>query len=392
MDRKAKRGEPRSLNRDQLCARLNKALILAARNGHDLLIADPCESGPVNVESRRVRSALPFGAVMATGGASQVARFTAFHPLAVPLLWLTVALVVTIPVFGLLRRRWAGDAMLRMVPSIPAEALFGDFTVPVGLAVTGTGLAGLGTSPALGGALCALALAWASTIVVTARVVTPLAIHLPGVAAIDGAWFLAPAAVLADAIATAAVIPRLSVSVRPGLGWLALVACGLGVAGYGLTLALAAVRVHRVGTGNASQALWWVSAGCGGLGAASIGQVATITPVGGESDAADHAFASAALVLWSVASILLVPIVVGSLAYLYRFRRLHGSPPWPPTFSTGVYALGADQAGRLGNIHSISVIGTAAGVATVALWFVTAGLHAVYLSRRLDRLCLTDRE
>jgi hypothetical protein len=329
---------------------------------------------------------------MATGGASQVARLTELHPLAVPLLWMTVAEVVAIPAFGLLRRRSAGDAVLRLVPSVPAEAHFGDFTVPVGLAVTGTGLTGLGTAQTFGGALCALALAWVSTIVVTARVVMPVATHLPGVTAVDGAWFLAPAALLADAIATAAVSPRLPVPVRPALGWLALVACGLGVAGYGLTLALAAVRVHHVGTGNAPQALWWVSAGCGGLAAASIGQVATVTPVGGENATTNDAFASAALTLWTVGSILLVPVVIGSLAYLYRLRRLHGSPPWPPTFSAGVYALGADQAGRLGHIRPISVIGEAAGVATVVLWFVTAGLYAGYLFRRLRRRCLTNRE
>jgi tellurite resistance protein TehA-like permease len=114
-----------------------------------------------------------------------------------------------------------------------------------------------------------------------------------------------------------------------------------------------------------------------------------VTPVGAGNAAAVYAFASAVLVLWAVGSALVVPVVVGSLVYLRRLRRLHGSPPWPPTFSTGVYALGADQAGRLGHLQAISAVGRAAGLATVVLWFVTAGLYLAYLSRRL---CSANRE
>lgn len=333
---------------------------------------------------------------MATGGASQLARLTALRPLAVPLLWLTVAELVAIPALGLLRRRPAGAAALRPVRlvrpvrplrAVPAERLFGDFTVPLGLAVTGTGLAGLGTGAALAGALCAVILAWVLTLAMAARVGMPVAARLPVVvAALDGTWFLAPAALLADAIGTVAVTARLPAPARPALGWLALAGCGLGVAGYGLALALAAVRVRQAGVRDAARAPWWISAGCGGLAAASVGQLAGVTPAGPGSAAAARAFAAAALVSWAAGTAVLVPVVIGSLAYLRRRRRAGGPPPWPPTFSTGVYALGADQAGRLAHVQAISALGRAAGLATVALWFATSGLYLAYLSRRGRRL------
>lgn len=160
---------------------------------------------------------------------------------------------------------------------------------------------------------------------------------------------------------------------RVPVEWLALVGCGAGVVGYGLVLALAAWRVRRAGVGGAPRAPWWVSAGCGGLAAASLGQVSRVSPAGLGS-AAGHGFTTAAVALWAVGSALLVPVVVGSLAYLWKLRRLEGSPPWPPTFSTGVYALGAAQAARLGQLHAVGFVGGSAGLATVALWLATAAL------------------
>ncbi|MGH9055924.1 MAG: hypothetical protein ACRDYY_08710 [Acidimicrobiales bacterium] len=319
------------------------------------------------------RSAMPFGAVMATGGASQLARSDALHAMAVPLLWLAVAEIGAITLLGLLRCR-SLDATVTELPGStrPAER-FGDFTIPVGLAVTGTGLAALGTPKTLGCALCATALAWVTTMAVAGQVAMPVAVRRPGVVAVDGAWFLAPAALLADAVGTAVVVHRLPVPMRLSVEWLALVGCGVGIVGYGLVLALAALRVRRAGIGRAPRAPWWVSAGCGGLAAASLGQVSAVSPAGLGS-AAGRGFTTAAVVAWAVGSALLVPVVAGSLAYLWNLRRLQGSPPWPPTFSTGVYALGSSQAGRLGHLHALGLVGGSAGLATVALWLVTAVL------------------
>lgn len=337
----------------------------------------------MGADRQRVRSALPYAVVMATGGTSNLARSSVAHPLATPLLLLAVAEVVAVPVVGLVRRRSAGGGVWQPAPSTPAEQLFGDFTIPVGLAVVATGLVALGNRQTLDVALFSLTLGWVSTVAVSARVATPMVGRPPGVAGVDGTWFLAPAALLADAVATAAVVPRCGGSVRSGLGWLALAACALGVAGYVLTVVVAAVRVRRIGVGNTPQAPWWISAGCGGLAAAAVGRVAAVSPVGGASAAAGDGYAFAALALWAVGSALLVPVVAGSLVHLLRLRRPLGAPPWPPTFSTGVYALGAAQAGRLGHLPVVTAVGQVAGSATVALWLVTAGLYLAYVSRSL---------
>ncbi len=60
-----------------------------------------------------------------------------------------------------------------------------------------------------------------------------------------------------------------------------------------------------------------------------------------------------------------------------------GPAPWPPTFSTGVYALGAGQVGRLLQLPSITTVGDLTGLATVALWAATTGLHALAAIRGL---------
>jgi tellurite resistance protein TehA-like permease len=79
----------------------------------------------------------------------------------------------------------------------------------------------------------------------------------------------------------------------------------------------------------------------------------------------------------------MVPVVAGSLAHLWRLRRPRGLPPWTPTFSTAVYALGAEQAGRLTGLEAVSRLSTAAGLATVVLWLITAGLHLAAIGRRI---------
>jgi len=86
-------------------------------------------------------------------------------------------------------------------------------------------------------------------------------------------------------------------------------------------------------------------------------------------------FGWAALGCWTVASSALVPVLVGSGHYLLGLRRLTGRPPWPPTFSTGVYALGAIQVGRLLHLPSITSLGDAAAIATLCLWGLTVGAY-----------------
>ncbi|MDA8267961.1 MAG: hypothetical protein M0013_06250, partial [Actinomycetota bacterium] len=89
--------------------------------------------------------------------------------------------------------------------------------------------------------------------------------------------------------------------------------------------------------------------------------------------AAGHAVAGAT---WSLSAILAVPIVVASLRSLARNRRIMSAAPWPPTFSTAVFALGALATGKMLGVPAVSGVGQATAGATLALWVVTAALHA----------------
>jgi hypothetical protein len=315
---------------------------------------------------------------MATGGASHLAASTGPHPLAAPLLWVAVAEAVAIPLLGIRQRSSVGGAIRCLVCSAPAARLFGTFTVPLGLAVVGGGLA-RGSGQVFPLACTAVILAWLTTLALLLAVVVPAALRPPGMATVDGAWFLAPAALLGDAGATASLLRDLRPAVPPGVHWLALIGCGVGVLGYGLVLGFAAGRLARVGLQGSTLSPWWISAGCGGLAAASIGQLATGTPAAGTT----AAYCLAALLAWGLGSAALIPVLGKSLGYLWRLRSLQASPPWPPTFSTAVYALGALQVDRLCQLHFAGAVGRVAGLATVALWLATAALYVVLTSRRV---------
>lgn len=319
------------------------------------------------------RSTLPFGAVMATGAASQLAGAAGVGPVRVPLLWVTVALASAVIV--------AGAASPRGRRREPAARL-GDFTVPIGLAVIGSGLTQLGVTAAAAGAAAMVAAAWAATGVLVVTVVLPLVAAPPGLAAVDGAWFLAPAALLADAIGAAAVAGRLPGHVA-AVGWVATAAAALGAIGYLAVVGLASARLVRHRLGGAARAPWWIAAGCGGLSAAALGRVSAIDPAGGPL--AVHGFGLAALVLWAIGCLALLPVLAGSIRYLARLRRVAGRPPWPPTFSTGVFALGASQVGRLDRAAAVAHVGDVGAVATVCLWGCTVVAHVPGLSRRVGR-------
>lgn len=321
---------------------------------------------------------------MATGGASALATPAGLHPLMGPLLWLAIAEAVVLPLSGIASARRAQRDMRSLLTATGPEGRFGDFTVPVGLAVIGTGLAGLGSQGARDAAVAAGTLAWMATLVVVAVVVVPVIAQRPRLEGIEGAWFLAPAAFLADAIVTVGAARALPAPDRAALGWLALVGCGIGVVTYVVVLALAALRVQRSGLGASHRAPWWISAGCAGLAAAAVGEVARAVPSMVQLPAAAPAgFAPVTVALWALASVLMIPVVVVSVVHLARWRGPQGAPVWPPTFSTAVYALGAIGAGRvapahrLGPAHLVGTVGVDAGLATIALWLVTAALWLV---------------
>lgn len=322
------------------------------------------------------RATLPYGAVMATGGASDLADATGLHLVGTSLMWLAVAEAIAIPLLGIARRGSMARAAGDLVHAGEPARRFGDFTVPLGLAVVGGDFA-RGTGPSVAVGFVAVLCGWLATTLLTVTVVVPVVRSRPALGAVNGAWFLAPAALLGDAIGTVLLLPHLPLATRTPLAWLALAACGLGVAGYLVVIGLSAIRVARDGLAGAPRVTWWISAGCGGLAAAAVGEVQRSTSLGAQA----RPYAGAALVLWLIASALLVPILTGSVTHLLRLRRPAASPPWPPTFSTAVYAAGTLHAGRLTHVETVRCLGHVAGLVTVGLWIVTAGLW-VAVSRR----------
>lgn len=268
---------------------------------------------------------------MATGAASQLAAPAGLGALRVPLLWVTIAVALSVTIVG------AATYRRRVVA--PATR-FGDFTVPIGLAVIGAGVARLEGPIALVGAIGAVSVAWVTTAALVVVVIVPVISSPPNLAAVGGAWFLVPAAVLADAIGVATLAAR-APAYGAALGWVAVIAAGVGTAGYLLVMGLAAARVAAHRLKGVARAPWWIAAGCGGLSAAALGRASAISRGGTGSL---HAFGWAALACWAVGSAALIPVLAGSGRYLLRLRRVTGRPPWPPTFSTGVYALGAERA------------------------------------------------
>ncbi len=331
---------------------------------------------------------------MATGAASQLAAPAGVGVLRGPLLWVTIAIAVGITAAGV----FFGPRLPRRWPRRAAATRFGDFTVPIGLAVIGSGLAGLrGPAPAAGAigtgaigtgvaatsAIVVVTLAWAATGVLVATVLVPVAAGWPGLGAVGGAWFLAPAALLADATGTAAVASKVA-GEGPALGWLAVVVAGMGAVGYLMVLGLAIARFAAHGLSGAPLSPWWVAAGCGGLSAAVLGRVSAVGP-GGQAAATLREFGWAALVFWAAGSVVAVFVLAGSARYVARLRRLAGRPPWPPTFSTGVYALGAAQVGRLLGVPWIARFAGVAAAATLGLRALTLVLHFPRVTGRLFR-------
>jgi hypothetical protein len=315
---------------------------------------------------------------MATGGAAQLAGACGLPGAVRPLVWLAVAEAAWIAGWGLIRYRCELRLPLSAWARIgPPVEHTGVLTVPLGLAVVATGLSTQsGPANALGVAL--LVLSWLSTAVFVTRFGLS-ATRRPSISmwstAIDGGWFLAPAALLGSGTAAGAYTGQAVGLLGEVLRWATLLAAGLGLAGYWVVAASAALAVRRRGLGQGRRVLWWIAAGCGGLAAAATARALS---TGGRPwpPAVVDAGHAAAVATWSLAAVLAVPIVVASVSSVARSRRIVRAAPWPPTFSTAVFALGALATGKVMDVPPITSVGKAAAAATLALWAVTAGLHA----------------
>jgi hypothetical protein len=309
---------------------------------------------------------------MATGGAAQLAGACGLGRVAHPLLWLAVAEAGWIAGRGIIRRRAMPGPPRSAWSRIgaPAEQT-GLLTVPLGLAVVATGLGTLpGPAAVLGAVL--VVLAWLGAAALVARFVLSVA-RSGGATAIDGGWFLVPAALLGCGIA-AAYATHAGGGLADLLRWAALLAAAFGTAGYWAVVAGSAIAVARRGLGDGRRVLWWIASGCGGLAAAAA--VRALSDGGRWPTGVLTLAHGAAIVTWSFAALLAVPIVAASVRSLARRRRIERAAPWPPTFSTAVFALGALGTGTALGIPAVTDVGRVAAAVTLALWTVTTAAHA----------------
>lgn len=327
-----------------------------------------------NPHCATLRRGLPFGVVMATAGASVLAGDCGLQSFVAPLLTLAVLQALWIPIAGTWRHRADLHLGWRVWWTIgPAQEHSGIHTVPLGLAVITSGLVTLtahGSAPwASALAVACLALTWLLMIACVGRFMWSLMSRSLMLRELDGAWFLVPAALLGAAIATDAVAQQTVGYGTAILAGLALVAALLGWLGYWAVALAALVRVWRFGLGGVPQAPWWIAMGCAGLAAAALGRVVQ-SPGSGWSL---QTFLIRAMVATDlVAVVLCVPVLAIGIVFLLRRCRYRARAPWPPTFSTAVFALGCLATGDILQSAGFRVLGLGAGYATLAFWVVTA--------------------
>ncbi|MGC8464094.1 MAG: hypothetical protein ACP5P9_10570, partial [Acidimicrobiales bacterium] len=159
------------------------------------------------------------------------------------------------------------------------------------------------------------------------------------------------------------------------LRWVALVAAGVGTTGYWAVVLGSAIAVGRRGLGDSRKVLWWIAAGCGGLAAAGLARALSAGGGVWPTDVVTLAH-GAAIITWSFSALLAVPVVAASVRFLARSRRIERAAPWPPTFSTAVFALGALGTGKMLELPAVTDVGKVAAAVTLAFWTVTAALRA----------------
>ncbi|HEX7326846.1 MAG TPA: hypothetical protein VF292_16070 [Rhodanobacteraceae bacterium] len=316
---------------------------------------------------------LPYGAVMATAGASTLAARCGLHALVVPLLALAVAQALWVPLTTTWQHRRGLGAQCRAWCTIGgAGEHAGIHTVPLGLAVIAGGFAAL-TADGAGTWLVvlgwvSLGLTWLLMVVCVGRFAWALAFRRTPLRSLGGAWFLVPAALLGAGIAADAVARLAAGSTAAILAALALAATLCGWLGYWAVAGVALARVWRFRLGGVPQAPWWIAMGCAGLAAAALGGAVRV-PAG---DAwLQQAFGGALVLTIVVAIILCVPVLVGSVTFLARHCRFRAAAAWPPTFSTAVFALGCLESATVLHAPALRLLGLGAGYATLVFWAVT---------------------
>ena len=332
---------------------------------------------------------IPFGSVMATALAAGTATAAGLGPVGLALVPLAVATALALGAAGGLRVSRAADSVGLFSVPVALGAL-ATATVLLPEAATSTGLKAWASGAGAGLAVLAL--------VATAGLAGILAgAHRRdgeqvGLADLDGTWFLAPAAPLALSVALATLLEA-----RAGIpGWVnpsqlaaavAALAWAVGVGTYLVLLGAAAVAVARRGLGGRPWASWWVVAGCAGLAATATGRLQVALDFGVVGAPHPDALLQPVTVgLWGIGALAGLVALAISLATLAPrgnpLRRPPLPPPWAPTFSTGVLALGTAEAGRILGLGVVASLANGLELTTVSLWLVTAGLATV---RRVQR-------
>lgn len=339
------------------------------------------DSGEVAALTANVgRARLPYGSVMATAGASALAGRCGMQSLAAPLLAIAALLALWVPLAGVWAWRGRFAARCRACLALgPAHQHVGVHTVPLGLAVITGSLLALAVHDApsalLHVAVACTALMWVLTLASVGRFIVALATQPITLHALDGAWFLAPAALSGAGMATADLAMQAHGAAASVLVVLALAGAIAGWFGYWVLAMAAAVRVSRCGLGGEPQASWWIAMGCAGLAAAALGSVSGFAAA---QPTLQRALIAGLVLAASMAVLLCVPVLVLSGAFLLRRCRFRDAAAWPPTFSTAVFALGCLAAGASLGSSAFRSLGFAAGDATVCLWLVTAGWNSVH--------------
>lgn len=332
---------------------------------------------------------IPFGPVMATALAAGTATAAGLGPGGLVLVAIAVVAALGLGAAGGLRVGRAADSV-------------GLFSVPVALGAlaTATVLLPEAQSPAgleawasgAGAGLAVLALAATAGLAgILARVRRRDGGRV-GLADLDGTWFLAPAAPLALSVALATLLEA-----RAGIpGWVnpsqlaaavAALAWAVGVFAYLTLLGATLVALARRGLGGRPWASWWVVAGCAGLAAAATGRLQVALDFGVVGAPHPDALLQPVTVgLWGIGALAgLVALAISLATLARRGNPLHRPPlppPWAPTFSTGVLALGTAEAGRILGLGAVASLANGLELTTVSLWLATAALATV---RRVQR-------
>jgi tellurite resistance protein TehA-like permease len=324
-----------------------------------------------------------FAMVMATGIVSMALRQVGQLP------WSAALLVIAVAVFVIL----SGASAVRAVafPAIlradlgRADQAFTWFAFVAACSVLGDRLASGGYRLAAAVAAGAPPAAWLG---VTCLVPARLAVRrpLPRLAEVNGTWYLW--AVGTQSLAIAAVFLR-------GLGMLpagpaalaAITAWSAGAALYLVISVLVAGRLLLAGVGPRDATNpYWVA-----MGAASIAVVAAagiLRIPGGPAPAARAAITGLAVALWSIATVLILPLAAATAARYLRppVRPGYRVDLWTVVFPLGMYALAGLQLGTAARLPLVHHIGAVVVPAAAAAWALTfTGLAASPLTRRHER-------